>query len=86
MTYEYEYRVALAWFRSKYPDPEIEENPFGSLPKDDNMPIEDEVSFNDSFDPSEAFLYCEVMPLAFLYSKARKCASALRSSMRSRLA
>ncbi|RZS12700.1 hypothetical protein BHM03_00044179 [Ensete ventricosum] len=40
VTYEYGYRVALAHFRTRHPDAEVEEDPFTIHPKDDLMPME----------------------------------------------
>ena len=48
VTYEYGYRVALAWFRARYPDLGIEEDPFTSLPEDENVAMPNEVPFDDS--------------------------------------
>ncbi|RWV78273.1 hypothetical protein GW17_00060780 [Ensete ventricosum] len=53
VSYEYKYQVTLAKFRAKYPNLEVEENLFTSLPEDDDVPIE-EVPFDDSPAPSEA--------------------------------
>ncbi|RWW09494.1 hypothetical protein GW17_00027019 [Ensete ventricosum] len=52
VSYEYGYQVVLAQFQDKYPDLEVEENPFTSLPEDGNVPIE-EVPFDDSPAPPE---------------------------------
>lgn len=54
VTYEYGYRVALARFRARYPDLEIEEDPFVNLPEDDNVQMPNEVPFDDSVDLPEA--------------------------------
>ncbi|RRT50010.1 hypothetical protein B296_00009881 [Ensete ventricosum] len=51
VTYEYEYRVALARFRARYHDLEIEEEAFANLPEDDNVEMLNEVPFDDSLDP-----------------------------------
>ncbi|RZS26473.1 hypothetical protein BHM03_00059822 [Ensete ventricosum] len=40
VTYEYEYRVALARFGSLHPDSEVEEDPFTIRLKDDSVPME----------------------------------------------
>ncbi|RRT47348.1 hypothetical protein B296_00032428 [Ensete ventricosum] len=45
---EYGYKVALVRFRVKYPLLEIKEDPYAILPKDDNVPMEVEVPFDDS--------------------------------------
>ncbi|RWW36594.1 hypothetical protein BHE74_00058370, partial [Ensete ventricosum] len=50
VTYEYGYRVALARFRARYPDLEIKEDPFASLPEDDNVEMSNEVPFDNSPD------------------------------------
>ncbi|RZR92040.1 hypothetical protein BHM03_00020278 [Ensete ventricosum] len=52
VTYEYEYWVTLAHFQVRYPDLEIEDNLFATLPKDNNMSM-DEVPFDASTDPPE---------------------------------
>ena len=49
-TYEYGYQVALARFRARYPDLEIEDDPFDNFPGDENVQMPDEVPFNDSVD------------------------------------
>ncbi|RRT41844.1 hypothetical protein B296_00046381 [Ensete ventricosum] len=51
--YEYGYRVALARFRSLYPDSEVEEDPFTIRPEDDSVPMERQQAFDDS-DPPES--------------------------------
>ncbi|RZR76329.1 hypothetical protein BHM03_00001015 [Ensete ventricosum] len=50
-TYEYGYRVALARFRARHPNLEIEEDLFATLPKNDNVKMLIEVPFDDSPDP-----------------------------------
>ncbi|RWV94121.1 hypothetical protein GW17_00043374 [Ensete ventricosum] len=45
---EYGYKVALVRFRVEYPLLEIKEDPYAILPKDDNVPMEVEVPFDDS--------------------------------------
>ncbi|RWV77864.1 hypothetical protein GW17_00061251 [Ensete ventricosum] len=40
ITYEYEYRVALAHFHARDPDSEVEEDPFTIHPEDDLVPME----------------------------------------------
>ncbi|RZS27309.1 hypothetical protein BHM03_00060764, partial [Ensete ventricosum] len=40
VTYEYGYRVALARFRARHPDANIEEDPFTIYPEDDSVPME----------------------------------------------
>ncbi|RRT71567.1 hypothetical protein B296_00015354 [Ensete ventricosum] len=51
INYEYMYRVALAHFRARFPKLEIEEDPYATLPEDDNVPMEVEVLFDDSDPP-----------------------------------
>ncbi|RRT33560.1 hypothetical protein B296_00035663 [Ensete ventricosum] len=51
VTYEYGYRVALACFRARHPDAEVEEDPFTIHPKDDLMPMERQQAFDDSVPP-----------------------------------
>ncbi|RWW20806.1 hypothetical protein GW17_00015063, partial [Ensete ventricosum] len=48
VTYEYGYRVALARFRARYPDADIEEDPFTIYPEDDSVPMERQQDFDDS--------------------------------------
>ncbi|RRT31405.1 hypothetical protein B296_00055579, partial [Ensete ventricosum] len=48
VTYEYGYRVALARFRARYPDADIEEDPFTIYPEDDLVPMERQQYFDDS--------------------------------------
>ncbi|RWW46108.1 hypothetical protein BHE74_00047990 [Ensete ventricosum] len=48
------YLVALAHFRVKYPDLEVKENPFANLTEDDNIPMDEEVPFDDSIVPPAA--------------------------------
>ncbi|RZS07427.1 hypothetical protein BHM03_00038261, partial [Ensete ventricosum] len=51
VTYEYGYRVALARFRARYPDADIEEDPFTIYPEDDSVPMERQQDFDDSAPP-----------------------------------
>ncbi|RRT63631.1 hypothetical protein B296_00034613, partial [Ensete ventricosum] len=51
VTYEYGYRVALARFHTRYPDAEVEEDPFTIHPEDDLVPIERQQAFDDSVPP-----------------------------------
>ncbi|RRT60318.1 hypothetical protein B296_00045080 [Ensete ventricosum] len=44
----------LKKFRAKYPNLEVEENPFTSLLEDDDIPIVEEVPFDDNPTPLEA--------------------------------
>ncbi|RRT33586.1 hypothetical protein B296_00051224 [Ensete ventricosum] len=48
VTYEYGYRVALARFHARYPDTEVEEDPFTIHPEDDLVPMERQRAFDDS--------------------------------------
>ncbi|RRT82476.1 hypothetical protein B296_00000985 [Ensete ventricosum] len=48
MSYENGYIVTLACFRVKYPQMEIEEDTYTTLPKDDDVPMDVEVPFDDS--------------------------------------
>ncbi|RWV77142.1 hypothetical protein GW17_00062075 [Ensete ventricosum] len=49
----YEYRVALARFWARYPELEIEEDPFKVLPVDSNVLMEADQPFDDSLSPPE---------------------------------
>ncbi|RWW44304.1 hypothetical protein BHE74_00049945 [Ensete ventricosum] len=51
VTYEYGYQVALARFRARYPDANIEEDPFTIHPEDDLVPMERQQDFDDSAPP-----------------------------------
>ncbi|RZR98878.1 hypothetical protein BHM03_00028316 [Ensete ventricosum] len=51
VTYEYDYRVTLAHFRSLHPDSEVEEDPFTIRPEDDSVPMERQQAFDDSAPP-----------------------------------
>ncbi|RWW22239.1 hypothetical protein GW17_00013581 [Ensete ventricosum] len=48
VSYGYRYRVALAHCRARYLMLEIEDDPYATLPEDDNVPMEVEVPFNDN--------------------------------------
>ncbi|RRT32424.1 hypothetical protein B296_00058733 [Ensete ventricosum] len=48
VTYEYGYRVALARFRARHPDVDVEEDPFTIHPEDDLVPMERQQDFDDS--------------------------------------
>ncbi|RRT84840.1 hypothetical protein B296_00006053 [Ensete ventricosum] len=52
VTYEYEYRVALARFHARHPNSEVKEDPFTIHPEDDLVPMERQQAFGDS-DPPE---------------------------------
>ncbi|RWW61983.1 hypothetical protein BHE74_00030907 [Ensete ventricosum] len=51
VTYEYGYRVALARFRARHPDADVEEDPFTIHPEDDLVPMERQQDFDDSVPP-----------------------------------
>ncbi|RRT31157.1 hypothetical protein B296_00059264 [Ensete ventricosum] len=51
VTYEYGYRVALARFRARYPDVDVEEDPFTIYPEYDMVPMERQHDFDDSVPP-----------------------------------
>ncbi|RRT32191.1 hypothetical protein B296_00056933 [Ensete ventricosum] len=51
VTYEYGYRVALARFRARHPDAEVEEDSFTIHPEDDLMLMERQQAFDDSVPP-----------------------------------
>ncbi|RRT33922.1 hypothetical protein B296_00047676 [Ensete ventricosum] len=53
VTYEYEYRVALARFHALHPDSEVDEDPFTIHPEDDLVPMERQQAFDNS-DPPES--------------------------------
>ncbi|RWV91178.1 hypothetical protein GW17_00046555 [Ensete ventricosum] len=48
VSYEYEYRVALAHFQARYPDLEVDSDPFTEKPEDSLVPIETRQEFDDS--------------------------------------
>ncbi|RRT32572.1 hypothetical protein B296_00057078 [Ensete ventricosum] len=51
VTYEYGYRVALARFCARYPDADVEEDPFTIYPEYDLVPMERQQDFDDSVPP-----------------------------------
>ncbi|RRT32675.1 hypothetical protein B296_00042868 [Ensete ventricosum] len=51
VTYEYGYRVALARFHVRYPDAEVEEDPFTIHPEDNLVPMQRQQAFDDSIPP-----------------------------------
>ncbi|RRT73824.1 hypothetical protein B296_00032085 [Ensete ventricosum] len=53
VSYEYDYQVALARFKARYPNLEIKEDPFVLLPEDKNVSMEAEQPFDDSLLPPE---------------------------------
>ncbi|RRT55414.1 hypothetical protein B296_00019779 [Ensete ventricosum] len=48
INYEFRYKIALRCFWTKHPGLEVEEDPYATLPEDDNVPMEVEVPFDDS--------------------------------------
>ncbi|RRT75032.1 hypothetical protein B296_00030128 [Ensete ventricosum] len=44
--------VALAHFRVRFPKLEVEEDPYATLPEDDDVPMEVEVPFDERDPPS----------------------------------
>ncbi|RZR84059.1 hypothetical protein BHM03_00010836 [Ensete ventricosum] len=50
---EYGYQLALVRFRARYPDLEVEEDPFKELSEDANVPMAVEQPFDDSPPPLE---------------------------------
>ncbi|RWW37199.1 hypothetical protein BHE74_00057724 [Ensete ventricosum] len=51
VTYEYGYRVALARFRARHPDADVEEDPFTIHTEDDLVSMERQQDFDDSVPP-----------------------------------
>ncbi|RWV92754.1 hypothetical protein GW17_00044842 [Ensete ventricosum] len=51
VSYEYGYRVALARFQARYPDSEVEDDPFTIRPEDDSVQMETQQPFDDSVSP-----------------------------------
>ncbi|RWW36367.1 hypothetical protein BHE74_00058611 [Ensete ventricosum] len=51
VTYEYGYRVALARFRARHLDADVEEDPFTIHPEDDLVPMERQQDFDDLVPP-----------------------------------
>ncbi|RWV83620.1 hypothetical protein GW17_00054744 [Ensete ventricosum] len=47
-TCELGYKIALTHFRTKHTGLEVEEDPYATLPEDDNVLMEVEVPFDDS--------------------------------------
>ncbi|RZS08554.1 hypothetical protein BHM03_00039542 [Ensete ventricosum] len=52
VSYKYEYQVALAHFRVRFPKLEVEEDPYATLPEDDDVSMEVEVPFDERDPPS----------------------------------
>ncbi|RZS27019.1 hypothetical protein BHM03_00060451 [Ensete ventricosum] len=48
VSYEYGYRVALTHFQERYPKLEIKDNPYTTIPEDDNVSMDEEVPCDDS--------------------------------------
>ncbi|RZS13601.1 hypothetical protein BHM03_00045219 [Ensete ventricosum] len=48
INYEFRYKIVLTCFWTKHPRLEVEEDPYATLPEDDNVPMEVEVPFDDS--------------------------------------
>ncbi|RWW51525.1 hypothetical protein BHE74_00042124 [Ensete ventricosum] len=48
VSYEYRYRVALAWFQARYPDLGVDDDPFTERPEDTLVSMETQQSFDDS--------------------------------------
>ncbi|RWW59683.1 hypothetical protein BHE74_00033374 [Ensete ventricosum] len=48
ISYEYGYKVVLTCYLARYPQLEIEEDPYTTLPEDDNVSMEANVPFDDS--------------------------------------
>ncbi|RWW53941.1 hypothetical protein BHE74_00039515 [Ensete ventricosum] len=51
VTNKYGYRVALARFHARYPDAEVEEDPFTIDPEDNLVPMQRQQAFDDSVPP-----------------------------------
>lgn len=43
--------IALTCFQAKYPKLEVELNPFADLPKDEDVPMDNKVPYEDGVDP-----------------------------------
>ncbi|RWW68595.1 hypothetical protein BHE74_00023878 [Ensete ventricosum] len=56
VSYEYGYHVTLAQFQARYPELEVEEDPFKNLLEDLTVPMEVDQSFDDTLSPSEVAL------------------------------
>ncbi|RWW70074.1 hypothetical protein BHE74_00022280 [Ensete ventricosum] len=65
VSYEYEYRVALARFQARYPDLEVDSDPFTEKPEDSLVPIETRrpwslaTTYFVVVKPCDGFLVCE---------------------------
>ncbi|RWV77818.1 hypothetical protein GW17_00061307, partial [Ensete ventricosum] len=51
VSYEYGYRVTLARFQARYPDLEVDDDPFTGQPEDSLVPMETQPSFDNSILP-----------------------------------
>ncbi|RRT56380.1 hypothetical protein B296_00029291 [Ensete ventricosum] len=51
VTNEYGYRVVLAHFHARYPNAEVEEDPFTIPPEDDLVPMQRQQVFDDLVPP-----------------------------------
>ncbi|RWW40813.1 hypothetical protein BHE74_00053749, partial [Ensete ventricosum] len=51
--YEYEYQVALARFQARYPDLEVDSDPFTERPEDSSVPMKTCQEFDDSMNDRE---------------------------------
>ncbi|RZS19336.1 hypothetical protein BHM03_00051728 [Ensete ventricosum] len=56
VSYEYGYRVALAHFQARYPDLEVDSDPFTEQPEDSSIPMETRQEFDDSGPPTPHLL------------------------------
>ncbi|RZS13043.1 hypothetical protein BHM03_00044568 [Ensete ventricosum] len=57
VSYEYRYRVTLARFQARYPNLEVDSNPFTEKPEDSLAPMETRQEFNDSIPPGYSLPY-----------------------------
>ncbi|RZS23258.1 hypothetical protein BHM03_00056157 [Ensete ventricosum] len=53
VSYEFGYRIALARFQARYPDLEVDSDPFTKRPEDGSVPMETHQEFDDSIPPEE---------------------------------
>ncbi|RZS16230.1 hypothetical protein BHM03_00048191 [Ensete ventricosum] len=52
VSYEFGYKIALTRFRTKHPGLEVEEDPYATLPEDNDVPMDVEVPFDGSDPPT----------------------------------
>ncbi|RWW12108.1 hypothetical protein GW17_00024243 [Ensete ventricosum] len=52
VSYEFGYQIALTCFRTKHLGLEVKEDPYAILPEDDSVPMEVEVPFDNSDQPT----------------------------------